>query len=368
MLCLLDGLSWGALRGGDLMSDERRAALAVPMRMFQEFREKEVSVLAQLIAYNLLFALAPLLIFLTSFSGLVARRVGLGNTMNDVTEWLQENLPADAASALQEPIRAALETSPGSLVSIGGLITLWSAKNAMAALMRGLNGVYGVEETRSWVRRQLVAVTMTVALAVAIIGTGGFYVLGTDVGDGIAEFVGLGSAWATVSTWLRWPVIAVLIVALVTLLHSFGPDLDAPLRWFVPGAAFTVVCWAIATVALRIYIGYSSGFSEAYGIFGAMLAAIFWLYVMSIVILLGGVLNHLVQRRALGIERREAEVASKAPDTTSREPGEDRGQRTEDGGERRGSAAETGARVATAGVLAVGSRAFSFWRRRKANR
>jgi membrane protein len=347
------------------MGDERQAALAVVKRMVGEFREKEVSVLAQLIAYNLLFALAPLLIFLTSFTGLVARRVGLGNTMNDVTAWLQENLPADAADALQEPIRAALETSPGSLVSIGGLITLWSAKNAMAALMRGLNGVYGVEETRSWVRQQAVSVGMTIALAVAIVGTGGFYVLGTDVGDGIADFVGLGSAWATVSTWLRWPVIAVLIVGLVTLLHYYGPDLDAPLRWFVPGAAFTVVFWAIATVGLRIYIGYSSGFSEAYGIFGAMLAVIFWLYVMSIVILLGGVLNHVVQRRVFGIEQREAEIASKAPDTTSRESGVgSRELDAQSGGERRRSAVETGARVVTAGVLAVGSRVFSRWRRK----
>jgi hypothetical protein len=80
---------------------------------------------------------------------------------------------------------------------------------------------------------------------------------------------------------------------------------------------------------------------------------------MSIVILLGGVLNHVVQRRVFGIEQREAEIASKAPDTTSRESG------AESGGERQGSKVETGARVATAGVLAVGTRVFSRWRRRK---
>ncbi len=357
------------------MDVEKLTVLAVAKRMFQEFREKDVSALAQLIAYNLLFALAPLLIFLTSFTGLIAQRVGLGNTMNDVTSWLQENLPTDAATALEEPIRAALETSPGSLVSIGGLITLWSAKNAMAAVMRGLNGVYGVKESRSWVRQQVISIELTVALAIAIVGTGSFYVLGTDVGDGIAEFIGLGTAWATVSTWLRWPVIAVLITALVTLLHYFGPDLDAPLRWFIPGAAFTVVFWAIATVALRIYIGLASGFSEAYGIFGAMLAVIFWLYVMSLIILLGGLLNHIVQRRALGTERREAEVASKPPVVTdggtkggpSAGAGVEVGER-ESGGKRRGSAVEKSARVATAGMLAVGRRAFSLWRRRRASR
>ena len=350
------------------MGVEKQTVLAVAKRMFQEFRAKDVSALAQLIAYNLLFALAPLLIFLTSFTGLIAQRVGLGNAMNDVTAWLRENLPADAATALEEPIRAALETSPGSLVSIGGLLTLWSAKSAMAALMRGLNGVYGAKESRSWVRRQVISVELTVALAIAIVGTGSFYVLGTDVGDGIAEYIGLGTAWANVSSWLRWPVIAVLIVALVTLLHYFGPDLDAPLRWFVPGAAFTVVFWAIATVALRIYIGLSSGFSEAYGIFGAMLAVIFWLYVMSIIILLGGLLNNIVQRRALGIERREAAVASKKPVVTGNASGVSPSGDGEAGGERRGSAVEKGARVATAGVLAVGSRAFSFWRRRRASR
>ena len=348
-----------------VMSTNGQAAVAFPKRMFNEFRQKEVSVLAQLIAYNLLFALAPLLIFLTSFSGLVARRVGLGNTMTDVTQWLQENLPRDAAAALEEPIRAALETSPGSLVSIGGLITLWSAKNAMAALMRGLNGVYGAEETRSWVQQQGISILMTIALAVAIVGTGGFYVLGTDVGTGVADWVGLGAEFAEVSTWLRWPVIAVLIVGLVTLLHSFAPDLDAPLRWFVPGAAFTVVFWAIATVGLRIYIGASSGFSEAYGIFGAMLAVIFWLYVMSIIILLGGVVNHIVQRQVFGIEQREAQIASETPEITGRESGVGSREENDEASEgRKGSVAETGARIATAGVMAVGIRLVSRWRRR----
>lgn len=347
------------------MADEKRTVLAVAKRMFQEYREKDLSSSAQLIAYNLLFALPPLLIFLTAFAGLVAQQVGLGNAMNDITDWLQENLPQDAASALQEPIAAALETSPGSLLSIGGLLTLWSAKNAMSALMRGLNQAYGVEDQRPWVRKQLVSVGMTLALAVAIVGTGALYVLGTSAGTGIADVVGLGDAWATVSTWLRWPIIAVLVVAAVTVLHIVGPHIDAPKRTFVPGAAFTVILWAIATVGLRIYIGLSSGFSEAYGIFGAMLAVIFWLYVMSLIILLGGTLNHVLRSAESGVESRESGVDKQERGVASREP---RVERLPVGGERKRSAVAKGTVLVAGGLMAVGGRAFSLWRRLRSSR
>ncbi|MBA2278006.1 MAG: YihY/virulence factor BrkB family protein [Chloroflexia bacterium] len=357
------------------MSDksERPSVVALAKAMFQEYRAKDLSSLAQLIAYNLLFALAPLLIFLTAFAGLLAQQVGLGNSMSDITDWLQENLPRDAANALQEPIKAALETSPGSLLSVGGLLTLWSAKNAMSALMRGLNGVYGVEDQRPWVRKQLVSVGMTLALAVAIVGTGAFYVLGTSVGDGVADFVGLGAAWATVSTWLRWPIIAVLVVVAVTVLHIAGPHVDAPKRTFVPGAAFTVVMWAIATVALRIYIGFSSGFSEAYGIFGAMLAVIFWLYVMSLIILLGGTLNHVLRTKGIEDRGQRTEDSRQREDERQESDAAYRAlsvEKSEEAasGQRRGRVVAKGTTLVAGGLVAVGRRAFSLWRRVRAPR
>ncbi len=130
-----------------------------------------------------------------------------------------------------------------------------------------------------------------------LIGVAGvIFVLGTSVGEDIAGAIGLGGAWNTVSTWLRWPLIAVVIVVAVALIHSVGPNVDADFKWFLPGATFSVVTMVLATVAIGIYFSFSGGYNQAYGAFGSVLAFIFWLWVMSLLLVLGGVVNMAIQR------------------------------------------------------------------------
>lgn len=284
----------------------------------RSFLDNDITSLAQLIAYNILFAIAPLLIFLTAFCGLVVQQVNAdaANPVQPLLNWLDANLPSDAAEFLSEPVEAALSTSPGFLLSIGGVFTLWSAKGAIQSVARGLNATYGVAESRPWLKKQLVSILLTIGLAVAILVSGAAQLLGSEVGGDLAGAVGLGAAWETTMTWLRWPITAALITLIVVLLHRYAPSFDAPLRWYVPGALFTIIGMVIAVVGLRVYFGFSGGFSAAYGIFGAVLAFIFFLYVSGIVILCGGIVNgtlfaiHPPARTALA-DHRERKILGK---------------------------------------------------------
>src|SRR5690606_34449902 len=274
-------------------------AQSVGKQILRALKEKDLSGLAQQIAYNILFALAPLLIFITAAAGAVTRAVNsdMQNPAEPVLRWMQDNLPADAANFLQEPVTNALQTDAGFIMSFGGLLALWGAKNAMSAIIKGLNIAYDVEEdSRGFVKQNLVAIGLTVGLAL-LVGLGGIiFVLGTGLGEDIANGIGMGSVWASASEWLRWPLIVVVLVVAVALIHSYGPNIDADLKWFFPGAAFTVVGVAIATVAVGIYFTFSGGFNETYGAFGSVLAFIFWLYIVGLIILLGGVVNMAVQK------------------------------------------------------------------------
>lgn len=272
---------------------------AIAKQTFKDARERDLPGMAQQIAYNFLFALGPLLIFMTAFAGFVTQKVNSGsqNPVRPVTDWMNENLPGEAATFLREPVEHALTTSPGFLLSFGALLTLWGAKNAMAALIKGLNQALAVEESRPWVKKEAVAIGLTIALAAFVVVASLFYVLGTGLGDDLAGAIGLGAAWSTVSVWLRWPIIAAVIVLAVTLLHYFAPNHSAPFRWYLPGAILTVILWVISLLGLRIYFAVSGSFAEAYGVFGAVLAFVFWLYVMALVVLIGGVVNSAVQER-----------------------------------------------------------------------
>lgn len=272
--------------------------MAVGKQVLAEVKDKDISGLAKQVTYNILFSIAPLLIFTTALAGVITRVVNSDqpNPAEPVLRWMTDNLPANAADFLREPINNALSASPGFLLSIGGLLALWGAKNAMSGVIKGLNVAYNVEEDSSFIRKTLVSIGLTIGIGL-MIGVAGFlFIIGSGIGDDLASGMGLGDAWATVSSWLRWPVIAVVIILAVAVIHRYGPNVDAGLRWFLPGAVFTVVAMAIATFALGIYFNISGGYNAAYGAFGAVLAFIFWLYVMSMLLLLGGVLNMAVQK------------------------------------------------------------------------
>ena len=267
--------------------------IAFARQFVRDVRSRRLTGMSQQIAYNILFALGPLLMFVTAFCGFVTQRLNAGsaNPVEPVTDWLAANLPREAAQFLQEPVARALSTSPGFLLSFGGLLALVGARGAMGAIMEGLNEAYGVRETRSWVIRTGTAIALTVALAMALVVSGALLFLSTGVGQDIADRIGLGTAWSTVSTWLRWPLTAVLVVWVIVLVHRYAPNFRAPLRWYLPGAAVTVILMVLAALGLRVYFAVAGSYSEAYGVFGAVLAFVFFLYVAGIVMLVGGVFN-----------------------------------------------------------------------------
>ena len=280
-------------------SSRKVEAKSVASQVIKAVKEKDFSGIAKQIAYDILFSIAPLLIFVTASAGAVTRIVNdeMRNPAAPVLDWMRETLPADAANFLEEPIANALETDAGFLLSLGALFALWGAKNAISSIIKGLNTAYDIEkDERSFVRRTLVAIGLTVGLALLVGAAGIIFVLGTSAGEDIAGAIGLDGAWNAVSTWLRWPMIAVVIIVGVALVHSIGPNVDANFRWFLPGAAFSVITMGIATLAIGLYFGFSGGYNEAYGAFGSVLAFVFWLWVMSLLIVLGGVVNMAIQR------------------------------------------------------------------------
>lgn len=257
------------------------------------FLDNNATGLAQQIAYNVLFAVAPLLIFLTAFCGLIIQQVNdeFANPARPILDWLDANLPSDAAEFLQGPVESALTTSPQFLLSIGGVLTLWSAKNAIAAIMSGLNAMYGLEDSRSWLKRNATALLLTIGLAASILVSGLLQLLGTEAGADVAGWLGLGSIWDIAVRWLQWPVTVVLVTLIIVMIHRFAPAFNGPLRWYLPGALLTTLGLGLATFGLQIYFASFGGFSATYGVFGAVLAFIFWLYVVGVVILAGGIVN-----------------------------------------------------------------------------
>lgn len=257
------------------------------------FRLGNLNGMAQQAAYNVLFGIAPLLITITALVSLIMREFAddRAHPAESVITWITDHLPPETAAFLQQPIERALANDSTSLLSIGGVIALWASRGAMRSLMLGLNAAYRTRETRNPIVVQLIALGLTVGLGV-LIGLGSVvFVLGTSIGERIAAYLGVTASWYRLSTTARLPMLALILVAAVTILHWSAPAVRAPLRAFLPGAVVTVLGVGISIYALQVFFTRFSTLDDIYGAFSSALAFVVWVYVISLVILLGGAIN-----------------------------------------------------------------------------
>lgn len=294
------------------MAVNRNSVVETAKATVREFRKDDLQGLAAEVAYHVLFSVIPLLIFLTALSSFISRAIGTDDAVQRVTSWLFTHLPASTADAVASPIRTILEREQPGLLSVGALLALWSAKNAVAALMKALNRTFNVEDRRSWLRRTLIAMGLTVALGLALVTASALLVAGHELGRLLADVLGLGNAWETVWALVRWPLVALALAVALAVLYWAGPDTAVPFSWLTPGSILAVALLAAATYSIGLYFRYAAGWAgPAYGALGGVLAFVFWLYVVSLVILLGGELNAVMASR----QRAEA-LASSSPART----------------------------------------------------
>lgn len=266
-----------------------RSGVAYAKKLWREIQDDDLQGKSAQIAYHLLFSIIPLLIFLTALSSFISQQIGIDDAMNDITAWLREQLPPDTRAAVIDPIEETLSAAAGGLLSFGAITALWSGKNALGSVMQVLNGVFEVEDKRPWWKKQVTAIGLTILLGLAAIMGSAAILLSSSVGSDIAERVGLGSFWKGAWRWIQFPLIAAVLVLVVATVYWRGPDAKLAFRRMLPGAIATVVLWAFAVFGLSIYFSRFAGYLDgAYGALGGVMAFVFFLYVMSLIMLIGG--------------------------------------------------------------------------------
>jgi len=271
--------------------------------------------LAAGVAYHLLFSTVPLLIFFAALSAQISHLIGTEDVLNRITNFLFDHLAYEQAVAIRDPIEQVIHNQSNRLLSISAILAVWGGKNGIVALMKALNKAYGAAETRSWPRRTAVAIALTLALAIPILLISALILIRTWIEKWLGNSLGTNSTWTTLWQLARWPLLALLLFLGLAMLYCFGPNINLPTWTVFPGALFAVILWGLATFGLSFYFKYLGGYATAYGVLGALLAFVFWLYLISAIILLGGELNsslleYLEERRSAGKTQTTTKPAS----------------------------------------------------------
>jgi len=272
-------------------------------RVGREIRADEVFGDAAKLAYYFLLALFPLLICLTSAIGLV---LGPGTGLRHALfNYLSQVMPSSAFDLIDKTMSEVNSASSAGKLSFGLLAALWAAASGVGAMMQSLNDAYDVKETRPWWNQRIVALNLTIALSVLIIGA----VVVIFGGSRIAEHLGAayGFSEAFVITWkiLQWPIALVFMLLSFALIYYFAPDVrDQDWKWLSPGSVIGVVLWLLVSFAFKGYLHFFDSYSKTYGSLGAVIVLMLWLYLTGATVLVGGEVNAVIENAAA--ERRTA--------------------------------------------------------------
>lgn len=248
-----------------------------------------------MMAYYAILAIFPMLLCVVTLAVLVVPE----NTIADGVKVALAAAPSAVRSLVESQIDSLTQQARAGLALGTVVVAVWGASRGATGLMLALNRLFGRVETRSWLRRQAIAIAVTVGLAVLLAIAVGLLVAGPMLGGFVAHRFELGSVFEMGWTVGRWMTAALLVMVVWALAFRFLPDSDAPFRIFTPGAVVGVVLWLVVSRLFAFALTHFAGFGPIYGALGSAVILLTWLWLSSMSLLLAAEINAvLAEQRA----------------------------------------------------------------------
>ena len=210
----------------------------------------------------------------------------------DLLELLRGLLPEALLPHAWNLIRGAYGNSSRLVVSFSALTALWSAGRGIYGLQTGLNAVYGLPETRSWLHKRLLCTAYTVLFLVVLLLTLVLQVFGNTIVRLLRQRVGI---WGWIDfTNLRFFLLVIAQTLLFCAVFMYLPGRRHSFRSSLPGALFSCFGWMSVSGLFSLYVAYFPRYANIFGSVYAVALAGFWLYICISIVFYGALLNRIL--------------------------------------------------------------------------
>lgn len=291
-------------------TSQRPAALskgawkAIAKRVVGEIKRDHLTLLAGGISFYAFIAIFPALAAALLVYGLIADPQ---QVQQQVLSFAGA-LPGEVTDIIERFLNAPARSDDGALT--GGLVlaiggALWTASAGVAGLVEGINAAYNEVDERPFLKKRGLALLLTFgAIAFIAVAVGLIAVLPIAL-----QYVGLAETGKTLLNVLRWPFLALAIMAAVAILYRVGPDRESPTtRWRSTGAIAATILFLVISGGFSLYVssfGGANSYQATYGALAGVVILLFWLFLSAFAILLGAEINAEIEHQR-AIDRRAA--------------------------------------------------------------
>jgi len=262
-----------------------RYLLNLLINIMNKTKKDDVFALASQLAYYLVLSFFPFMLFLMTLVGFSKL------SSNEILEGLSVMLPRSILDLTQSTIREVFDNQHTGLLGISILLMIWTSSSAFKAVIKSVNKAYNFKEDRSFIKLSIISILGILALASIIILALGMLVFGNVIGDYLNNTQSLYKIIIILWNIFRYAFIFIVMIFIFIIIYIFAPAKKLTWKEVIPGAIFSTLGWVLVSFGFSFYIDNFSNYSRFYGSLGAVFILMTWLFIISIIFILGVEIN-----------------------------------------------------------------------------
>lgn len=213
----------------------------------------------------------------------------------DVIANMIQYLPYDIQLIIEGFVNDVVTSSSQGLLSIAAIGGIWTASSGVKAIIRAINSAYDYTENRSFVKMKTISIVFTIALLFLVLIVFLTLIAGQIVGYMLFDIFGLGDFFSILWSNLRFIIPMLFMIIFFALLYKYSPNVmkNEKIKFIstLPGAIFTTLGWVVTSLLFSYYVSNFGSYAITYGSLGGVIVLLVWLFISSIIIVLGGEIN-----------------------------------------------------------------------------
>ncbi|AMN34503.1 YihY/virulence factor BrkB family protein [Clostridium perfringens] len=253
--------------------------------------DDDIFALGAQLAYYMVLSFIPFLMFLMTL-------VGFSHLNSDaVLNLLSNVMPTEAFNLIQSTVIEIVDREQTGLLWISIALAIWVSSSGFKAVIKGLNKAYGVKETRSYIKLKLISMIYTILLALIVIATLFLFVFGDVIGDFFMKVLEHPEFIYYIWNMLRYVVVILIMILFFMFLYNATPCVRLGWLEVIPGAVITTLGWISISYIFAYYVNNFSNYSRLYGSLGAVFMFMTWMFITSMILILGGEINAVLAEK-----------------------------------------------------------------------
>lgn len=261
---------------------------------WRSFGRHDCAGLAAAVAYHFIFS------FFAGFFFLACLATQFGRSQENL-QWilnlLKNFLPPAGVKLAEDNLARFLQPVSREALPLALMLSLWTASNVVEIVMRALNRIYSVAETRPWWQTRLGSLMLVMLGASFFIMAFNLSVFERQTVHGVDVLLHYRTRIPELLHSLQWPITWLTSIGAAFFIYFLAPNFQRSQRRVAfPGAIFFAFLWQVLNLGFNGYVSHFADFDRIYGPLGTAMAVLMWVYLSSLILLVGGEINAQVAR------------------------------------------------------------------------